>query len=357
MKKQHTKDLAEKKGLGNMFNLKMTDYDRQVYEKELKDFLPKEIIDFHIHINKNEFPLQGSDNGGSTWTKLVYDEMKIENLMDALEKLFPENKVTPLVFGGCRQSIPCLNNYVKESAKEYGCPALLRSSYDMEPEELERLVKEGGFLGLKPYLRDCPSYIPVNEIRIFDFLTPDQLKMADKHGWIVMLHIPRSGRLRDQVNLAQLMEIEEKYPNVKLVVAHIGRAYSKEDIGDAFDLLRKTKNMYFDFTANLCDDAIKACIQAVGTKRLLYGSDLPVATMRMYRITENGEYFNVVPRGIYGDVSKEPHMRETDETDITLMIYEQLRAFKRVAKELQLTAEEVEDIMYGNAKRLIDSMK
>ena len=37
--------------------------------------------------------------------------------------------------------------------------------------------------------------------------------------------------------------------------------------------------MYFDFTANLLDDAIKACIQAVGTKRLIFGSDLPIAIM------------------------------------------------------------------------------
>ena len=114
--------------------------------------------------------------------------------------------------------------------------------------------------------------------------------------------------------------------------------------------------MYFDFTANLCDDAIKACIEAVGPKRLIFGSDLPVATMRMYRITENGEYFNVVPRGLYGDVSKEPHMRETDEKDVTIMMYEQIRALKRVAEELKLTKEDVEDIMYGNAKRLIESM-
>ena len=43
-------------------------------------------------------------------------------------------------------------------------------------------------------------------------------------------------------------EIEQKYPNVKLIVAHIGRAYSPEDLGDALDVLGKeTKNMLFDF--------------------------------------------------------------------------------------------------------------
>jgi len=111
--------------------------------------------------------------------------------------------------------------------------------------------------------------------------------------------------------------------------------------------------MYFDFTANLCDDAIKACIEAVGTKRLIFGSDLPIAAMRMYRIVENGVYYNVVPRGLYGNVSGEPHMRESDEKNITLMIYEQLRALKRVALELNLKDNDIEDILCNNAKRLL----
>ena len=336
-----------------MFNLTVTDYDRKVYEEELKPFLPKEFIDFHIHSYKNIFDKAGKSNGGSTWLRLVADEMTTEQMLDCYARLFPENKVTPLVFGGCGVNIEKTNKYVCEEAAKHGFPTLYRCSYDMDAAELEENVKKGGFLGLKPYLSDCPPYIPANEIRIFDFLPHSHLEVADKNGWIVMLHIPRNDRLKDKVNIAQLMEIEEKYPNLKLIVAHIGRAYSKEDIGDAFEVLKNTKNMYFDFTANLCDDAIRACIEAVGTKRLIFGSDLPFAVMRMYRITEDGVYYNVVPRGIYGDVSGESHMRETDETDVTLMIYEQLLALKRVAAELKLTSEDVEDILCNNAKKLL----
>ena len=223
----------------------------------------------------------------------------------------------------------------------------------MSPDELEANVISGGFLGLKPYITNCPPYIPANEIRIFDFLPHEHLRIANKNGWIVMLHVPRSQRLRDAVNIAQIMEIEEKYPNLKLIVAHIGRAYSREDIGDAFHVLSNTKNMYFDFTANLCDDAIKACIEAVGTKRLIFGSDLPISIMRMYRITEQGVYYNIVPKGMYGNVSDDPHMRETDKTDITLMIYEQLRALKRCAIDMKLNDSQIEDIMNNNAARLL----
>ncbi len=342
-----------------MYNLVINDYDKQVYEKELKDFLPDTFIDLHTHVSVNTMTPAGESNGGSTWTSLVADEMTGGQLMDSFDRLFPGKKVTPLVFGSCGHVISECNQYVYNEAKTYGFPVLTRTGYDMDPDALAREVHANGSLGLKPYLSNCPPYVPASEIRIYDFLPHEHLEVANKNGWIVMLHISRSGRLRDQMNIAHLMEIEKKYPNVKLVVAHVGRAYSKQDIGDAFEILKHTKNMTFDFTANVCDDAIRECIKAVGTERLMFGSDLPIAIMRMYRITDpvTGWYKNVVPRGLYGDVSDDAHMQESDEDTITLMIYEQLRAFKRVAMDLHLTDTQVEQIMYTNAKNLIDAAK
>jgi hypothetical protein len=81
---------------------------------------------------------------------------------------------------------------------------------------------------------------------------------------------------------------------------------------------------------------------------------MPVAKMKMYRISENGNYINVIPRGLYGDVSNDPHMRETDEKNITNFTYEIVRSFKRVAKDLTLTKKDVEDIMCNNAAKLFN---
>lgn len=336
-----------------MFQLRTTAYDRQVYETELRNFLPDKMIDIHTHIWKNTFRPQGQPNGGSTWIDMVADEQTAENLLESYREMFPRQIVTPLVFGGCSHDVEQCNAYVKESAQKYGFPTLFRTEYSMSPDYLEEEVEKNGFLGLKPYLTNCPPYIPVKEIRIFDYLPYEHLEVANKNGWIVMLHIPRSLRLRDPVNVAQLMEIEKRYPNVRLIVAHVGRAYSKEDIGDAFEVLRHTRRMLFDFTANVCDDAIKACLEAVGPKRLLFGSDMPISSMRMYRVVENGIYYNVVPRGLYGDVSGDPHMRETDERDVTTMMYEELRALKRCAAELKLSDGDIEDILYQNAENLL----
>ena len=84
----------------------------------------------------------------------------------------------------------------------------------------------------------------------------------------------------------------------------------------------------------------------------MFGSDMPITKMRMYRIVENGKYINVVPRGAYGDVSYDSHMRESDEKEITTFMYEEMRALKKSAKELGLTKEDVNKIMYGNASKL-----
>ena len=337
-----------------MTKLMINDYDKHVYETELKSFLPDEFIDIHTHLWLNSMGHYGSRNGGSSWEALVADEMSAENLDDFLKRLFPENRVTPLVFGSCLRVHKEVNDYTFESGRKYNWPTLYRTDYVMEPDFLEEEINKNGFLGIKPYLSNCPSYIPNPEIRIFDFLPKEHLEVANKNGWIVMLHIPRNKRLRDEVNIAQLMEIEEKYPNLKLIVAHIGRAYSPQDIGDAFEVLKNTKNMLFDFTANVCVDAIEACIKAVGTDRLFFGSDLPIALMKMYRIVdENGCYYNVVPRGLYGDVEGEPHMKETDEETVTFMIYEQIRALKEAARRLNLSDNDIEKIMYTNSKKLL----
>ena len=47
-------------------------------------------------------------------------------------------------------------------------------------------------------------------------------------------------------------------------------------------------------------------------------------------------------------------MRQSDEKEITLMMYEQLKAFKRVALELKLSDSDVEAVMCKNAEKLLN---
>ncbi len=341
-----------------MSSFHYNDYDKYVYETELRDFLPDKIMDAHIHVGDDSIRSKKAQrSAGSSWTRLLSKEFSVADFVEASKVLFPHSESSALVFGFCTSEVDLTNALVQRQNKDFGFPTLFRTYYEMTKEELEAGVKAGGFLGLKPYLTMRPPYIPPKEIRIYDFLPKEHLEVADKNGWIVMLHIPRDQRLRDPVNVAQLLEIEKNYPNIKLIVAHVGRAYAKEDFGDAFEILKQTKNMRFDFTANLLDEAMIEGIKCVGVDRFIYGTDLPIAFMRMYRIVEDGVYYNVVPKGLYGDVSGEAHMKEVESDKVTLMVYEQLRAFKRAATALKLSDSDVEKIMYTNIKTLVDSVK
>jgi microsomal dipeptidase-like Zn-dependent dipeptidase len=152
------------------------------------------------------------------------------------------------------------------------------------------------------------------------------------------------------------LEIEQRYPNVRLVIAHIGRAYCPEDVGDAFEVLKDAQRMHFDFCANTSAYAMEQLLRAIGPQRVVFGSDLPVVRMRMRRICEEGFYINLVPPGIYGDVSDDPHMREVSEEEgarLSFFMYEELLAFRQAAETVGLGAREIEDVMYNNAARLI----
>ena len=55
---------------------------------------------------------------------------------------------------------------------------------------------------------------------------------------------------------------------------------------------------------------------------------------------------------MYGNLNGDPHMRESDEPNITNFTYEILRAFKKAARNLSLSKKDIEDIMCNNAANL-----
>ncbi len=339
-----------------MFGYEMSEYDKEVYENKIADFVPSKIIDVHTHIYTKDCKKQNRKRheGIVTWTSLVAEDLSIEDFHATYKAMLPRTQTIPAVQGTPTGELAKTNAYSRGVQEKYGYKTMYCIGYDTPCEEIEWALTEGGFSGIKPYLNNSPSYLPANEIRIFDFVTPEQLRVLDKHKAKMILHIARPARLRDKVNVAQLMEIEEKYTNLKMIVAHIGRAYSPEDLGDAFDTLKNTSNMVFDFSANTFSGAMTRCLEAVGPGRVLFGSDMPITKMRMYRISENGTYYNVVPRGLYGDVSNDPHMRETDEKNVTNFLYEEIMAFRKSAEELKLSKSDIEDVFYNNAAKIFD---
>lgn len=345
----------------------VTPLDRAVYQQELKDFLPKQMIDMHTHvflerIRQHEVADPGEIKRTVTWPSLVARENPVEDLAETYHLMFPGKQVTPLMFSLCekKRQLPESNRYIEACAQKTGYPALYFSHPEQTAEEVERAILQGGFLGVKSYLDLSPKYIPEAEIRIFDFFPPHQLSMLNRLGLIMMLHIPRNGRLKDPVNLAQILEITQRYPNIRLIIAHIGRAYCENDIGEAFDILAPATRLMFDFSANTSENAMVRLLEHVPPERILFGSDLPILRMRMRRIEENNTYINLVPPGLYGDPRQDAHLREVSAGEgerLTFFMYEEILAFKRAATSKGLDRAAIEKIFYGNAQQLIDQCR
>ena len=342
--------------------LNVKPYDSWFYTEHLQDFLPDTFIDCHTHIyldEQNHF-CEDDANRSCAWPNMVAHDNSVEDLNETNRLLFPDKQVISVLYGQPMVTIDLKKNnaYVAQSADKYNFPALYISHPSQSAESVERAVLANPrFKGLKVYLQFAPGYIPNNEIRIYDFLPHTHLALADKYGWVVQIHIARPKRLADPVNYVQLLEIEQKYPNIKLIVAHLGRAYSNEDLGDALDYLKNSEKTVWDFTANTNQQVMEKVLDLYGTERFMYGSDFPIFRMKSRRTVENGFYINEIPKGSLGDVSSDPHMREIaypEAEKITFFIYEEILSCKKACETLQLGSEDVKTIFYRNAARIFD---
>ena len=341
--------------------LNVTPFDREYYAKHIRPYLPERFIDIHAHVWLEAFHRKDAMRSGSqNWPRLVARDNSAEDLIETNRLLFPENTIIPVLYGDPIVTIDRKRNnaYVAEKAKAFGCPALYLSHPSQKPEELEQEVLASPvYRGIKVYLQFAPAYLPDDEIRIFDFLPKEHLAVCDRHGWFVQVHIPRSKRLADPVNYRQLLEIEENYPHLTLSVAHLGRAYANEDLGDALEFLKHTKNTVWDITANTNDWVMEQVLRYFGPERMVYGSDFPVFRMKARRVVENGIYINEIPKGTFpiDSICGDRHMREIDFPEaerITFFIYEEIRACITACRRLGLGKDAVEKIFWSNAAKL-----
>jgi predicted TIM-barrel fold metal-dependent hydrolase len=347
--------------MAQLFEIKPV--DKEYYESRIRDFLPDKIIDIHTHVWLEKFKSKTRSSKLVTWPGLVARDNSVEDLIETYELMFPGKKVSPLMFSSLTSKNDDFeggNGYITECVQKYGFAGLVFARPDWDSESLEKKIQDGNLLGVKVYLAHAPESIPKNKITIFDFLPHHQLGVLNKHGWIVMLHIPRDGRLKDTENISQMIEISNKYRNLKCIIAHVGRAYCKSDVGGAFEKLSEAQNLLYDISANTNEWVFEQLIKAVGPKRILFGSDLPILRMRMRRIEKEGRYVNLVPKGLYGDVSGDKNMGEVkgeEAEKLSFFMYEEINAFRKAAETTGLSKGDIEDVFCSNAERIITEAK
>jgi predicted TIM-barrel fold metal-dependent hydrolase len=327
-------------------------HDADIYRKELTVWLPDKIFDAHVHVCLSEHigPIS-EERFKENWALEVGIAQSWEQLASVNQALFPDQAVYSLAFGAVFREVDIAANnaYVLAgAAKSSNKAAALYVTIPEEPASLVAQALDRGFIGIKPY----PELAPEGSTgpSIFDFLPHEHLGVLDERAGLLMLHLPRAGRLADQDNIRELLEINDRYPQIKIVVAHVGRSFCLPTAQRGLPYFADRPSIYFDTSANLNDEVFEYTISTVGSDRILYGTDLPITLMRGVREHVGETYINYTDEPFSWNTNRKP---PEVEANYTFYLYEELRALIRAAQATGIGKDGLKKILWSNATKLI----
>ena len=190
------------------------------------------------------------------------------------------------------------------------------------------------------------------DVTLEDMIPPAMREAADRGGLIVMTHIPRLGRLADPVNIEGLRRLCAECPNAKIILAHFGRSYFPEAVGDGYSLA-DIDNLYPELSMVQDWEVIEGIFRSFDRSKILFGLDLPVAQEKGKCLGINGQRHFFTKRPHKWSAHVEPG---SYDVRCTLFAYEMVRAIRKAADRAGLTEAEVEDVFWNNAERLVESV-
>lgn len=332
-----------------------TEVDSRFWNEHFADWLPKRIVDAHVHVSQPSFCLfpKTEEMRKQYWVSEVNEPIDIESLCRCYETVYPNREVSCLIFG---QPTPDTdyeknNDYIEQICKEKGWHGLSVLDPKWTQKKIERELSRTGIIGLKPYYAMI-GYNPDTrdehiEASIFDFLTPTALEVLNaRHGWVT-LHVPKAARLGHPGNIREIKEIRKRYPDITLVIAHLGRCYTEKHALEGLLPFVDDPGLYFDTSAVVNADSHYVALKHIGVNRLIYGTDNPIFFMRGRRQFTEDSYVNRTNYDFYFNKNREsPEI----ESRYTLMMYEDIFAIKTAMRRLGIdTPENVEKLFHANA--------
>lgn len=320
-------------------------------EREVKPFLPDRIFDTHAHLFCHE---HYGAAGVPAQTVGSPERLGLDQYFEYIEWLHPGGRTRGglffgLAFTGDRDANNAFVAAEVAAGAARGQPVFgqLVVPPQMDPEEVRQEVRRSGFIGLKCYhtMATSTSTEPTWKASIDKYLPEEHIRIAHEEGLSITLHMVRDRALADPSNQAIIRRYCERYPNMRLILAHAARGFNPWHTIEGIESLRGLPNVWFDTSAVTEAGAFEAIIETMGHERLLYGTDFHVSHMhgRCVAIGDSFHWF-------YDDEMK------LEERHITLepvMIgLESLRSLRLAARRMKLSDRQIEDVFYGNAAQL-----
>jgi glutamate-1-semialdehyde 2,1-aminomutase len=335
-----------------------TDADAEFVERYVAPYLPDRIFDSHAHlVRKAHFPA----GGVPSHLAAAPDDLGLAAYRTFMDWLHPNGRtVGGLFFGLAFQGDRVANDrfVAQETAagrraqgreptgRGFAAYAQMLIAPDMDPETIREQVQAHGFVGLKPYhLMATGRNGPTFHAPIEAYLPEEHVRIAHEEGLTITLHLVRDRALADPANQATIRRYCERYPNLRLILAHAGRGFNPWHTIQGIGSLAGLRNLWCDTAAVTEAGAFEAIVDTLGPDRLLYGTDFHVSHLRG-RCVAIGDSFHWL-------YAEEMSLDEKHATLRPVLIgLESLRSLLLALHRLKLTDAQVENIFYGNAARL-----
>ncbi|MCD6364992.1 MAG: amidohydrolase family protein, partial [Planctomycetes bacterium] len=317
---------------------------------------PPAVLDFHTHTwsadNWKEVPWAAGTSGG---TYMVSDEFYPPGqLLEDAHACFPDRSYEAVCFGYPTPATDWEKDtaYVAAAAREHRelWPLLVAGpDLGVSRERYEQALEADGFHGFKVFLNwQGDDY---GDLRIEEMFGPAELALANERRLLVMLHVPRGGRLADPANQAGVRWLASECPQARIVLAHCGRCYLPGEMQAGIGSLHGLENVWMDTSMVMDPAVIQIAMNEIGPGRLLFATDFPVAAMRGRRVRVMDHWVDVVldgyPASAYRVAGEDIHAG--------FMAWEIVLAIRWAAELVGISDAERDGVFYGNGMALLNT--
>ena len=320
-----------------------TDADRALAQK-LQARLPERIFDSHAHPYRREhirppgpFLADGPEEGNyACWREHLGRQLGVERLCGALLTPFPSRD----------GDIDEISDYVAAQVEGApGCAASICVGPQYPRAAAEARIENPRVRCFKPY-HFYSSRTPSFDCTLEEFLPEWVWELAHQRGLCILLHMVRDAALSDAENQRSIHRWCEKYPNARLILAHAGRGFHAPNTVEGLASLRGLENVWFDMAAICEAEPISAVLSEFGPRRLMWGSDFPVAVQRGRAVTLGTGFLWAVTDQL--EWNEKAFFGEPVQVGL-----ESVRALLSAADSVGLSEEDLQDIFCDNAQRLL----
>ena len=101
------------------------------------------------------------------------------------------------------------------------------------------------------------------EADVDEYLTEDHVRIAHEAGLAITLYMVKDRALADPANQRQIGNYCEKYPNIKLILAHAARGFNPFHTIEGIESLRGLRNVWCDSSAVTEAGAFEAIVEVL----------------------------------------------------------------------------------------------